>query len=229
MSLTPEQIADLQVKAAENETLKQRLAALDSKKAEILDEKKQRDAQVAQLQAEIEALKTSGEQKTFEERDQLLSNLQRLQEEQATLRRELEEERQSRIAIEQQRVADRLKADFTTAFAGAVHSPSHVWRLVQDSIEDRGGVTVAVVNGKELPVTELVQAMAEDSSYSYLFKPAKRPGSGGMSLRASAGDAAPSSNPYLSGSVTQRIALENENPDLAARLKREASNARSAG
>ena len=40
MSLTPEQIADLQAKAAKAEELEQRLNALDGKKGEILDEKK---------------------------------------------------------------------------------------------------------------------------------------------------------------------------------------------
>ena len=49
MSLTPEQIADLQAKAAKAEELEQRLNALDGKKGEILDEKKKLQNRIDEL------------------------------------------------------------------------------------------------------------------------------------------------------------------------------------
>ena len=230
MSLTPEQIAELQAKAARADELEQRLNAVDAKKAEILDEKKQTQAQLndtlAQL-AELQAKSESGKG-TKEERDKLAQELEQLRQETKTLREELNTERTGREEAEKQRIADRVSNDFTSAFAGKVHVLAHLWTALRESVQDDGGRTVATYNGKKVPVANLPAMLAADPEYSYHFLP-ERP-RGGMGLRPSpAGVVDASSNPWISNNVTQQIAISTENPDLADKLKAEASAARGAG
>lgn len=227
MSLTPEQIAELQAKAARVDELEQRLNAVDAKKAEILDEKKQMQAQLndalAQL-AELQAKSESGKG-TKEERDKLAQELEQLRQETKTLREELNTERTGREEAEKQRIADRVRNDFTSAFAGKVHVPAHLWTALRESVQDEGGRTVVTYSGKRVPVANLPAMLAADPEYSYHFLQEKP--RGGMGLRPSpAGVVDASSNPWISGNVTQQISISTENPDLADKLKAEASAAR---
>lgn len=230
MSLTPEQIVELQAKAAKADELEQRLNAVDAKKAEILDEKKQTQAQLNDVLAQLADLQAKSEsgKGTKEERDKLAQELEQLRQETKTLREELNTERTGREEAEKQRIADRVKSDFTSAFAGKVHVPAHLWTALRESVQDEGGRTVATYNGKKVPVSNLPAMLAADPEYSYHFLPEKP--RGGMGLRPSpAGVVDASSNPWISGNVTQQIAIRAENPDLADKLKAEASAARGAG
>lgn len=227
MSLTPEQIAELQAKAARVDELEQRLNAVDAKKAEILDEKKQTQAQLndtlAQL-AELQAKSESGKG-TKEERDKLAQEVEELRQQTKDLHSLLSDETKKREDAEKQRIADRVKNDFTSAFAGKVHVPAHLWTALRESVQDDGGRTVVTYNGKKVPVANLPAMLAADPEYSYHFLQEKP--RGGMGLRPSpAGVVDASSNPWISGNVTQQISISTENPDLADKLKAEASAAR---
>lgn len=227
MSLTPEQIAELQAKAARVDELEQRLNAVDAKKAEILDEKKQTQAQLndalAQL-ADLQAKSESGKG-TKEERDKLAQEVEELRQQTRDLHGLLSAETTKREEAEKQRIADRVKSDFISAFAGKVHVPAHLWTALRESVQDDGGRTVATYNGKKVAVSNLPAMLAADPEYSYHFLQEKP--RGGMGLRPSpAGVVDASSNPWISGNVTQQISISTENPDLADKLKAEASAAR---
>jgi hypothetical protein len=222
MSLTSEQIAELQAKAAEADELRVRLAAVDSNKGKILDEKKGVQNELEKAQLELKEIKD----KKKEEEGQL----QELLDEARAAIKELEKrlaDKDTEIAeIQTTAQKDRAKSDFLAEFGPSVFAPKQFWTLFKDSAIRRDGQTYVAVGGKEVPVKGLAEALRKDTEFSHHFKPSGP--SGGMGSRASSqGSAADQSaaqgNPFLpGGSVTARIALKRENPDLAARLRAEA-------
>lgn len=222
MSLTPEQIAELQAKANEADELRQRLAAVDGKKGEILDEKKQLQQQLQELRDREEARK----KKELEEQGKTAELLEQERKEKEELRKLLEATEQAINEEKQQRVKDRVRADFISVFnAGEVFNPEHAWSLFNSLAADDEGKTVGVYQGRKVAIAELAAALRQDPQYAYVFKP--RGASGGMGSRPANGQVDVSANPYLpGGSLSQRIALELDNPDAAAKLKAEASAAR---
>jgi hypothetical protein len=222
MSLTPEEIAALQAKAAEADELKQRLNALDANKEAILTEKRK---QADRLQ-ELEDQEAARKRKELEDQQRYQELLKQSEDEKETLRKERDEEKAAKAKIEEERVQDRLRADFLAVFnAAEVHHPTHAWGLLNSLIVDDNGKTAATVGGQKGTVAELAGRLRKDPEHAYLFKP--KGGSGGMGLRPATGEpAAAAGNPYLPGGrVTDRIALEASDRELAAKLKAEASAA----
>jgi hypothetical protein len=226
MSLTTEQIAELQEKANKADALERRLAALDGNKGEILDEKRK-------LQDEVRALRekeAAREKKELEDQNRTAELLEIERKEKEDLRKEKERLEQEKEELAQKRIEDRVRTDFLAIFSGAeVFQPDHAWGLLHSLVEDDNGKTVAKHRGAKIGLTELREALRKDVQYAYLFRP--RQGAGGMGSKPAAGGSVDTSgNPYLpGGSVTQRIQLEVEDPDLAAKLKAEASAARAKG
>lgn len=226
MTLTPEQIAELQAKAAKAEELEQRLAAVDGKKGEILDEKKQLQQRLKELEDKEELRK----KKELEEQGKTAELLEQERKEREALQKQLEEKDQAIAKEKEQRIKDRVRADFLAVFnAGEVFQPEHAWGLLHSFVQDEEGKTVASVKGQRGSVAELAAKLREDAQYAYLFKP--KGGAGGMGSRpATGGPIDTSGNPYLAGgSLTKRIQLELDDPDLAAKLKAEAAKAASKG
>jgi hypothetical protein len=119
-----------------------------------------------------------------------------------------------------------LRADFLAVFNPAeVFQPDHVWGLLNSLIVDDNGKTAATVGGQKGTVAELAGRLRKDPEHAYLFRP--KGGAGGMGSRPATGEpAAAAGNPYLPGGrVTDRIALEASDRELAAKLKAEASAA----
>lgn len=225
MSLTPEEIAELQAKAQKADELEKRLEALDGNKGEILDEKKKLQKELQDLKDKEEARKKK-ELEDQNKKDELLEMERKEKEE---LRKEKERLEQEKEELGKQRVADRLRSDFLAIFnAAEVFQPEHAWGLLHSRVQDDNGKTVAIVAGVKATLAEMCESLRKDVQYAYLFKP--KQGGGGMGSRASSGVVDTSGNPYLpGGSVTARIQLEVENPDLAAKLRAEASAARAKG
>lgn len=222
MSLTPEEIAALQAKAAEADELKQRLAAVDGKKGEILDEKKQLQTRLQELLDKEDARK----KKELEDEGRTAELLNQERKEKEDLKKQLEEKDKAIAEAEQKRVQDRLRSDFLAIFnANEVFQPDHTWGLLHSLVVDDDGKTVTVVGGQKGTVADLAGRLRKDAQYAYLFKP--RGGVGGMGSRPAVGDPIEvSGNPYLpGGNVTMRIDIEANNPDLAAKLKAEAATA----
>lgn len=224
MDLTPEQIAELQAKAAKVDELEQRIAAVDGKKGEILDEKKK-------LQQELQELRDKEEnrrKKEMEEQGRLQELLDEARATIAELQKQLQDRDQAITETEKQRINDRLRSDFMSAVASDVFDPEDAWTVFGSKTVDRDGKTLVVYKGEEIAPKDLPERLRADKSKAYMCRPV---GKSGMGTRPATGEPIDiSGNPYLpGGSITKRIELELSNPDLAARLKAEAANAASKG
>lgn len=225
MSLTSEEIAALQARAARVDELEGRIAAIDDNKSAILAEKKKLQDQldeIASQQKEREKQELEAQGRTAELLEQERKEKEALLQEKQRLEREKEE-------LEVQRIKDRLESDFVSVLSGEVFAPKQLWMLVAPAAQNVNGKTVVNYKGSQLAPSELAERLRSDPEYSHHFKP--KQASGGMGSRPTPGSSATTSvNPYLpGGSVTQRITLEIENPDLAAKLKAEAGSARANG
>ena len=226
MELTAEQIAELQRKAAEAEGLKQQLAALSDNKQTILDEKKK----AADKLKELEDKEAERVKKELEEKGQFQELLKRANDSIAALQKENEEKDKAILEADTKRIEDRKRADFLVTFnAAEVFHPEHAWALLHSLVQDKNGKTIAVVDGLEVGIGDLAVRFRKNPQYAYLFRP--QPGGGGMGSRPAVGapgatGGAVVTNPWLpGGNVTARIAIQQEDPDLAAKLKAEASAA----
>ena len=222
MPLTPDEITALQAEAAEVKSLRERLAAVDGKKGEILDEKKQLQVQLQELRDKEEARK----KKELEDEGRTAELLAQERKEKEELRKQNEEKDKLIAEGEAKRTQDRLRADFLAVFnASEVFQPDHAWGLLHSFVSDDDGKTVATAGGQKGTIADLAGRLRKDTQYAYLFKP--KGGGGGMGSRPADGDPIDlSRNPYLpGGNVTMRLDLETSNPDLAAKLKAEADTA----
>lgn len=217
MTLTPEEIAQLQAEAAEAKELRQRLAAVDGKKDEVLGEKKKLQQQLQELQDKEKAR----QERELEEQGKLTELLEQTRKNNEELQRQLQEKDQAITAAEQKRIEDRVRSDFMSAVAADVFNPEHTWSLFSSSASDRDGKTIVVYKGAELSPAELPAKLRTDTGYAYLCRPAKKGGMGAPT-GAPGGPAEAVTNPYVAGNVTAQIALQIENPEEAARLQGEA-------
>ena len=226
MSLTPEEIAELQRKAAEADDLKRQLEAVKGNKEEVLSDNKKKATRLKELEdKEAERIK-----KELEDKGEFQKLLQLRNDEIEALRKENEEKDSKLLEADTKRVEDRKRADFLAVFnAAEVFHPEHAWALLHSLVQDKNGKTIAVIDGLEVGVADLAGKLRKNPQYAYLFKP--QPGGGGMGSRPAAGapDASGGgivTNPWLpGGNLTARIAIQQEDPDLAAKLKAEASAA----
>jgi flagellar motility protein MotE (MotC chaperone) len=223
MELTAEQIAELQRKAAEAEDLKQQLAALNGNKDTILTEKKK----VADELKELRDKEAERVRKDLEKKGEFEQLLKQANDNIETLRKENEEKDKAILEADAKRVEDRKRADFLAVFnAAEVFHPEHAWALLHLLVQDKNGKTIAVVDGLEVGIGDLAGKLRKNPQYAYLFKP--QGGGGGMGSRPATGASgatggAAVANPWLpGGSVTARVAIQVEDPDLAAKLKAEA-------
>ncbi len=108
--------------------------------------------------------------------------------------------------------------------AGAINS-DQMLQLIQGSLKKAEDGTVKVLDGgieQDISVY-LAKLKNPGSSYEHHFKPSAQAGMGAKPNTSTA-SAAGIANPYLdaTSNLTQRMMLENTDPDLAAVLKREA-------
>lgn len=230
MSLTPEEIAELQRKAAEAEDLKQQLAAVNGNKDTILTEKKK----VADKLKELEEKEAARLTRELEEKGQFQELLKQANDSIEALSKQNEEKDRAILEADTKRIEDRKRADFLAVFnAAEVFNPKHAWANLHSLVQDKGDKTIAVVGGVEVGLADLAGKLRKDPEHAYLFRP--QGGNGGMGSRPATGapDASGGgivTNPWLpGGNLTARIAIETEDPDLAAKLKAEASAARGQG
>lgn len=223
MALTPEDIAELQQKAKKADEYEQRIAALAGKKDEVLDEKKQLQQRLKELEDADKARK----QKELEEQGKFNELLEQARKNNEELQKQLEEKDKTLTQAQEQRIKDRLRSDFMSAIAADVFNPAHAWSLFGDAASDRDGKTVLVYKGAEIGPAELPAKLRADAEYAYLCRPIKK---GGMGAPTGAPGGSPDTvtNPYMTGNVTAQIALQLENPEEAAKLQSEARAALSA-
>jgi Spy/CpxP family protein refolding chaperone len=216
MDLTPEQIAELQQKAKEADELKQRLEAIAGNKKDILDE----HAKTKQRLRELEEAEKARKQKELEEQGKLKELLEAARRDAEEARKEREDALKAQEQLNQERVKDRMRADFMAAAAGKVQNPEHLWTLFAGGVADKDGATTVTYKGSELAPDDFIGRLSNDPVYTYMFPPA-RPGGMGA---PKGGAAAPATggNPWIDGNVTAQLMMQLEDAEQAAKLQAEA-------
>lgn len=163
----------------------------------------QRNQQQLQDQGEYKALWEEAKQ-TIAARDERI----------ATLEAELSSER---TATAQERLKAAAMAGISRS--GAI-APEQMFALLQSQLREIEGRPVVLAGGAEQPLDAYLSNLkAPGSGYEHHFSST---GARGMGSTATTSVAPGMSNPYKTGNLTERIALEAENPDLAKALKAEA-------
>jgi len=163
----------------------------------------QRNQQQLQDQGEYKALWEEAKQ-TIAARDERI----------AALEAELSSER---TATAQERLKAAAMAGISRS--GAI-APEQMFALLQSQLREIEGRPVVLAGGAEQPLDAYLSNLkAPGSGYEHHFSST---GARGMGSTATTSVAPGMSNPYKTGNLTERIALEAENPDLAKALKAEA-------
>lgn len=228
MSLTPEQIAELQAKANLADQLQKSVQALEANREELLAEKANQRQKLEQLTAQEQERET----KRLQEEGNYKELLEMANNTIADLKKQLQEKDKDIETANQARVQDQIRADFASQFNSAelfdvkgARATIQAWGYEFRKAEN--GQTVAVMNGQQMTLADLKTKLRSSQETAWLFKPSQG-AIGGMSARpnqATEGGAL-SVNPYLpGGKLSDRLQLEIENPDLAARMRAEAENA----
>jgi len=141
---------------------------------------------------------------------------------------EMQQENMSlKQSLEDMRTSNEMASTKTTALAaisnqGAINA-EQMLSLIQNKLQRNTEGKVVVLNGgvEQDLNTYLSTLKNPGSGYEHHFKPSSAAGMGAKPSPVSnvSGGVI---NPWKTGNLTQQIIMENENPDLAAVLKREA-------
>jgi len=230
-SVTDEQSAEsvTQQRAAESDDpnlLRQKLELVQQdsrRKGEVnkkmLQQVEDLQRQIADLQANSKKQKEAKLQEQGEYlplwKEATATNSQ-LQEQIAQLQREKEE-----MAAAHQQAT--IQARAVSAFQQAgVQQSEHMYALLKDKLRLKDGSVVALDGGVETDLGSFLNNLkAPDSQFAYMFAGSGARGmgsSGSTPVSTGGGD-----NPYVSKNFTKIVELEATNPELAARLKAQAS------
>ena len=107
--------------------------------------------------------------------------------------------------------------------AGAINAEQTL-SLLQNNLKRNNDGKVVILNGgvEEDLTAYLTSLKNPGSNWEHHFKPSSAAGMGAKPSPV-ANTSGNTNNPWKSGNLTQQLIMENENPDLAAVLKREAS------
>ena len=219
MSESPEQnqAVEAQAQAGAPDTsaeLLQRIQLLEANNAKLLDEKKATAKSNEDLQRKLSERKQAD---LIEKEDyrglhaDLKTNYDSVVAERDALMQQLEQTK-----VERQQ--DQIKANATNLFAqSGVNAPEHLMKIIGDSLRlDENGAVVALSGGVQVPLNTHIQNLkSPGSGYEMFFSGTQ---ARGMSAVGSTSNAA-GQNSWESMSFSERLALEVENPEAAARLK----------
>ena len=209
----------------EVEALQKRLAAMDRKNAELLDEYKKavEKAKAVPDGVDIEELiqfKRNTEQAELEQQGKYSEARQALEQQY----REAASEKDKRIAELEARVRElEILSPAATALRDVVHDPDMILntQIMKDQIQREDDGTVVVVKGYErTPIAEWAKTLP-----SWMQKQPKPQGSGAPAGRSSGDVPAGVNNPFLPGSynLTEQSRLFRTDRDLYERLKAQAN------
>lgn len=219
MSESPEQNQAVEAQAQagapdQSAELLQRIQLLEANNAKLLDEKKATAKSNEDLQRKLSERKQAD---LIEKEDyrglhaDLKTNYDSVVAERDALMQQLEQ-----VKVERQQ--DQIKANATNLFAqSGVNAPEHLMKIIGDSLRlDENGAVVALSGGVQVPLNTHIQNLkSPGSGYEMFFSGTQ---ARGMSAVGSTSNAA-GQNSWESMSFSERLALEVENPEAAARLK----------
>ena len=197
-----------------NAELLQRIQLLEANNAKLLDEKKATAKTNEDLQRKLSERKQAD---LIEKEDykglhaDLKTNYDSVVAERDALIQQLE-------AAKVERQQDQIKANATNLFAqSGVNAPEHLMKILGDNLRlDENGAVVILAGGVQVPLNQHIQNLkTPGSGYEMFFTGS---GARGMSAVGSTSNAA-GQNSWESMSFSERLALEVENPEAAARLK----------
>ena len=219
MSESPEQNQAVEAQAQAgapdpSAELLQRIQLLEANNAKLLDEKKATAKSNEDLQRKLSERKQAD---LIEKEDyrglhaDLKTNYDSVVAERDALQQQLEQ-----VKVERQQ--DQIKANATNLFAqSGVNAPEHLMKIIGDSLRlDENGAVVCLAGGVQVPLNTHIQNLkSPGSGYEMFFSGTQ---ARGMSAVGSTSNAA-GQNSWESMSFSERLALEVENPEAAARLK----------
>ena len=194
--------------------LLQRIQLLEANNAKLLDEKKATAKTNEDLQRKLSERKQAD---LIEKEDykglhaDLKTNYDTVIAERDALKQQLE-------AAKVERQQDQIKANATNLFAqSGVNAPEHLMKILGDNLRlDENGAVVILAGGVQVPLNQHIQNLkTPGSGYEMFFSGSQ---ARGMSAVGSTSNAA-GQNSWESMSFSERLALEVQDPEAAARLK----------
>ena len=223
MSETPEQnpVGEVQQPVAEERDYAAELEILKAQNHKVIGEKKAFQKQVEDMQRKLQELQTGAQKQKQEnlvknqEFEQLWKDASQsnssLQEQLAEKDRAIEE---MKLKFQQ----EQIKASATNLFAqSGVNAPDHLMKIIGEHLRlDENGAVVCLSGGVQVPLNQHIQNLkTPGSGYEMFFSGTQ---ARGMSAVGSTSNAA-GQNSWESMSFSERLALEVQDPEAAARLK----------
>ncbi len=210
---------------AEDKSANDRIRLLEAKNAELIVEKQKVSSKFDDLNQKIrdlENLQSKAKQTKLEKQGEYESLWK---EAQGTVAEKEKEISELRTQLEAERSATQqqtIKAKAVNAFQQAgVQQPEHMYALHQDRLRMNGNDLMVLNGGVEEPLNSFVDGLkSPNSQFAYMFASS---GARGMGAVGSTPSSVGGENPYATGNFSGVVKLEAENPDLAARLKAQAS------
>ena len=219
-------VGEAQPPVAAQPDLAAQLELLKAKNAELIAEKQKVKSNFDEMQkqiAELQSQSTKQKQAKLAEAgefQQLWKDATATVADKEKRISELEQELERKDAAYQQQT---IQARAVSAFQQAgVQQSEHMYALLKDKLRLKDGSVVALDGGVETDLGQYLNNLrSPDSQFAYMFSGSGARGMGtvGSTPTTSAGGA----NPYLTKNFTEIVRLETENPELAARLKAQAS------
>ena len=197
---------------------------LKAKNQELIAEKQKVKANFEDLQKQLDALqqeRAQQKQSKLQEQGQYQDLWKEANDANSQLKSQLAEMQAALEAKDQQFTQAQIKSAALNHFAQAgVINPDHMFSLVGDKLRLEDGSLVAVDGGVQQSLNEYVEKLKmPESGADYMFRGNNRVGMGSVGS-SSGGDM---SNPYISRNFMEIVKLEESNPDLAKRMRKQAN------
>ena len=206
---------------AEEKTDAMRVELLEAKNRQLINEKQSVNEKMKGMERKLQELQTGAQKQKQEnlvknqEFEQLWKDASQsnssLQEQLAEKDRTIEE---MKLKFQQ----EQIKASATNLFAqSGVNAPDHLMKILGENLRlDENGAVVILTGGVQVPLNQHIQNLKTPGSGFEMFFTGS--GARGMSAVGSTSNAA-GQNSWESMSFSERLALEVQDPEAAARLK----------
>ena len=194
--------------------LLQRIQLLEANNAKLLDEKKA----TAKTNEDLQRKLSERKQADLIEKEDYKGLHADLKNTYDTVVAERDALKQQLDAAKVERQQDQIRASATNLFAqSGVNAPEHLMKILGENLRlDENGAVAILAGGVQVPLNQHIQNLkTPGSGYEMFFTGS---GARGMSAVGSTSNAA-GQNSWESMSFSERLALEVQDPEAAARLK----------
>ena len=194
--------------------LLQRIQLLEANNAKLLDEKKA----TAKTNEDLQRKLSERKQADLIEKEDYKGLHADLKNTYDTVVAERDALKQQLDAAKVERQQDQIRASATNLFAqSGVNAPEHLMKILGENLRlDENGAVAILAGGVQVPLNQHIQNLkTPGSGYEMFFSGSQ---ARGMSAVGSTSNAA-GQNSWESMSFSERLALEVQDPEAAARLK----------